>query len=361
MSSQPVLVVIGIAIVVNLVIMGALLAMLVVRRRPMAAAGDDRGAGARTATTWSQGAPTAVGPVTYMSDESDQSMGAMDDDYQLAPDPTGVFRDPAPNPATPGRIETRIDDFYRAEGVPGDPAGAEPVPVPAPGEAITAGGPLAGSPTPAPVPAGPAFPAAATATTPEPSVATASPDPVGPIGHRPVTGLDGPVVFDGRIRDEDARFSRYRRPVSVVLIELDGLDRLGDLLGPDARTRILRPVGQSIRRQARATDYIARIGDGRFAALLPETDEVQAINFVERVRTECDRWLASGARLDAPGDRLVEPAARQPAERRHAGRPGPARSRPAATDRRLTGPARRGRRRGCGPRRNCSPGAEVRP
>jgi diguanylate cyclase (GGDEF)-like protein len=81
----------------------------------------------------------------------------------------------------------------------------------------------------------------------------------------------------------------------VVLFELDGLDRLADMLGADARTRILRPVGQSIRRQARATDYIARIGEGRFAALLPETDEVQAINFVERVRTECDRWLASGA------------------------------------------------------------------
>ena len=29
--------------------------------------------------------------------------------------------------------------------------------------------------------------------------------------------------------------------------------------------------------------------------LLPETDEVQAINYVERVRAECDRWLAAGA------------------------------------------------------------------
>jgi hypothetical protein len=29
--------------------------------------------------------------------------------------------------------------------------------------------------------------------------------------------------------------------------------------------------------------------------MLPETDEVQAINYVERVRAECDRWLAAGA------------------------------------------------------------------
>jgi hypothetical protein len=29
--------------------------------------------------------------------------------------------------------------------------------------------------------------------------------------------------------------------------------------------------------------------------LLPETDEIQAINYVERVRGECDRWLDAGA------------------------------------------------------------------
>ena len=36
-------------------------------------------------------------------------------------------------------------------------------------------------------------------------------------------------------------------------------------------------------------------GDGRFAVLLPETDEIQAINYVERVRRTCDLWLESGA------------------------------------------------------------------
>jgi hypothetical protein len=27
---------------------------------------------------------------------------------------------------------------------------------------------------------------------------------------------------------------------------------------------------------------------------MPETDEIQAINYVERVRTECERWLEAG-------------------------------------------------------------------
>ncbi|OGN82573.1 MAG: hypothetical protein A2X23_01385 [Chloroflexi bacterium GWC2_73_18] len=40
---------------------------------------------------------------------------------------------------------------------------------------------------------------------------------------------------------------------------------------------------------------MARLAQGRFAVLLPETDEVQAINYVERVRGECERRLATGA------------------------------------------------------------------
>ncbi len=261
MSTQPVLVVIGVAIVVNLVIMGALLAMLVARRNPAAAGGIMPPPQYRY--DMAQGLPTAVGPVTYMSDEPSQApMRAMDDDYHMAPDPTGVFRDDGGTTAP--EVEETLDGYFAVGGG----AGAQVRPEP------TGTAPLAAA---AAESAGPA----------------AQPDEVDVMDE--LTGLDGPVLFDGRIRDEDARFNRYRRPVSVVLFELDGLDRLADLLGPDARTRILRPVGQSIRRQARSTDYIARIGDGRFAALLPETDEVQAINFVERVRSECDRWLASGA------------------------------------------------------------------
>ena len=36
-------------------------------------------------------------------------------------------------------------------------------------------------------------------------------------------------------------------------------------------------------------------GPARFGVLLPETGEVEAINYVERVREACDLWLESGA------------------------------------------------------------------
>lgn len=110
-----------------------------------------------------------------------------------------------------------------------------------------------------------------------------------------LTGLDGPAGWARALDLEAARVGRYHRPVTIVLGELDGLDRLTATFGPGAAERLLPAVADSFRREARGADRVARIGVARFAVLLPETDEVQAINYVERVRAACDRWLEAGA------------------------------------------------------------------
>jgi diguanylate cyclase (GGDEF)-like protein len=111
----------------------------------------------------------------------------------------------------------------------------------------------------------------------------------------PGTGLDLAPSWSRWLQEEDSRVRRYRHPATIVLIEIDGLDRLIDRLGADAADRLIPPVAATLRRYARETDRIARLSGRSFGVLLPETDEVQAINFVERVRTTCDLWLASGA------------------------------------------------------------------
>jgi len=110
-----------------------------------------------------------------------------------------------------------------------------------------------------------------------------------------LTGLLLPVPFARLVADEDQRIQRYRRPATIVMVEVEGLDRLVDRLGEAAIDRLVPAVADSLRRNARTADHVARLGMGRFGVLLPETDEVQAINYVERVRTACDLWLESGA------------------------------------------------------------------
>jgi len=111
----------------------------------------------------------------------------------------------------------------------------------------------------------------------------------------PLTGLDTLLAWERTLAEENARYVRYRRPVSVVVAEIDGLSRLVDRFGAESARRVLPAVGDAMRRYARRTDRIAHVGGGRFLALLPETDEVAAINYVERVRAACERWLESGA------------------------------------------------------------------
>jgi diguanylate cyclase (GGDEF)-like protein len=109
------------------------------------------------------------------------------------------------------------------------------------------------------------------------------------------TGLDSRAAWDRILAEENARYVRYRRPVAIVVAELDGFARFEGGFGVDASRRILAAVGEALRRSARRTDRVAHVGGGRFLVLLPETDEIQAINYVERIRGECDRWLDAGA------------------------------------------------------------------
>ncbi len=111
----------------------------------------------------------------------------------------------------------------------------------------------------------------------------------------PATGLETLLAWERLLAEEGHRYARYKRPVSVVVAELDGLARLVDRVGAEAARRVLPAVGDALRRHARRTDHVAHAGGGRFLMLLPETDEIQAINYVERVRVACERWLEAGA------------------------------------------------------------------
>ena len=110
-----------------------------------------------------------------------------------------------------------------------------------------------------------------------------------------LTGLIDPAAFSRLVAAEDLRIQRYGRPATVVIFELGGLDRLIDRLGADAADRVVAALADTMERLARDVDHVARLAPGRFGALLPETDEIAAINYVERVRRACELWLESGA------------------------------------------------------------------
>jgi GGDEF domain-containing protein len=108
-------------------------------------------------------------------------------------------------------------------------------------------------------------------------------------------GVEGASGWARIVEVEGARLLRYRRPVTVVVAEVDGLQRLVDRLGAEPAQRLLVVVGDMFRREARSSDWVAGTRPGCFAVLLIETDESHAVYYTERVRRVCEPWLASAA------------------------------------------------------------------
>ncbi len=117
----------------------------------------------------------------------------------------------------------------------------------------------------------------------------------------PLTGLGTSLAWDMWIADEEPRVRRYGRPSTIVLAELDGLDAVDAFHGPEVAEGAAAMIGAAFRANIRSSDRAAVVGPGIYAILLPETDEVRAVNFVERVRATCEEWLA----VNSPSVRLL--------------------------------------------------------
>lgn len=116
----------------------------------------------------------------------------------------------------------------------------------------------------------------------------------------PLTGLEGPDAWRRTLVVEMARAARYGHSLTVVVLEVQGVvDLLGDRGTSDSR-RAFRTVAQALRRASRTSDLVFRIGATRFGVVLTETDEVAAVNYVERVRERVPPLVSAaggGARL----------------------------------------------------------------
>jgi diguanylate cyclase (GGDEF)-like protein len=99
-----------------------------------------------------------------------------------------------------------------------------------------------------------------------------------------LTDLFGPEIFERLLVAESARVRRYRRPASLVLAEIAGLDALAHAWGVDVATTAVESLATVLRKGSRTSDFVGRVAVDRFAVILTETDEIAAINYVERVR-----------------------------------------------------------------------------
>lgn len=89
--------------------------------------------------------------------------------------------------------------------------------------------------------------------------------------------------FFEQLDRELAAARRYSIPLSVAIVDLDGLKRLNDGFGHDVGDAALRTLAQRLVRYARTSDTVARLGGDEFAVILPRTDNKVAAQVVRRL------------------------------------------------------------------------------
>lgn len=80
------------------------------------------------------------------------------------------------------------------------------------------------------------------------------------------------------------RVSRYERPLSVLLFDIDHFKRVNDSYGHAAGDRVLREVARRCRTLIRGSDLIGRWGGEEFVVMTPETPIDGAATLAERLR-----------------------------------------------------------------------------
>jgi GGDEF domain-containing protein len=128
----------------------------------------------------------------------------------------------------------------------------------------------------------------------------------------PDTGVANMEAFEQMLEREWQRAMRYRRPLGLLLLDVEQSGALGSLLGErDARAAV-----DDISKEVRESDTVARLAQSRFAVICPEAPQgsvetlAHALELrLEERRLRCWAGFAEGGDGDAHPTDLVTRAA----------------------------------------------------
>jgi diguanylate cyclase (GGDEF)-like protein len=83
---------------------------------------------------------------------------------------------------------------------------------------------------------------------------------------------------------EMSRATRYQRPLSIILLDVDSFKNINDTYGHLAGDHILQAVADTARETVRTVDNLIRWGGEEFVVLLPDTELEAAVQVAERLR-----------------------------------------------------------------------------
>ncbi len=90
--------------------------------------------------------------------------------------------------------------------------------------------------------------------------------------------------FTKVLQEELDKSQRYKRPLSLIIFDIDHFKNVNDTLGHHAGDSVLEELSSLVNAQLRSSDYLARWGGEEFTIVLPESDLDQGVITAEKLR-----------------------------------------------------------------------------
>lgn len=100
-----------------------------------------------------------------------------------------------------------------------------------------------------------------------------------------LTGLTNRRGFDQALTECLSRQDEVLHAPSLLITDVDHFKRINDNYGHQAGDRVLQAFAQVAQAELRGSDRVVRWGGEEFLIFLPETDELQAVTCLERIRS----------------------------------------------------------------------------
>ncbi len=101
----------------------------------------------------------------------------------------------------------------------------------------------------------------------------------------PLTGAYNRRYLDDCLNHEVRRAYRFRRPISILMMDIDNFKSVNDNYGHSAGDLVLRGIYEALAKNIRdEVDWIARYGGEEFVVVLPETPQEGMMVVAERLR-----------------------------------------------------------------------------
>jgi diguanylate cyclase (GGDEF)-like protein len=100
-----------------------------------------------------------------------------------------------------------------------------------------------------------------------------------------LTGIWNHRYFQMQFDQEMERSARFRRPFSIIVIDIDNFKTFNDTYGHLRGDSVLIELARRMRLAVRDIDVLARYGGEEFVLILPETDAVGGMRTAEKIRS----------------------------------------------------------------------------